>query len=143
MVALSMLSILTVLVGGWAVGYWWWMRPAVSIEHEGTRVVVHTELLGEYPSEVARVEVIDANSARTLWTGLPEGDEVQIHSLTLRAGMNDSRPDVFWGRFRAPAAGETPTFRLEPSTAYIVKVCAPAIIPLCQSKSFAFDRTPS
>ncbi|WP_458232276.1 hypothetical protein [Roseateles sp. P5_E8] len=139
-IAFAALASLLVFACAIAAGYLWWAQPTVSIERQGVRsVVVHTELLGDYPSNVGSIQIKEAASEKTVWSALPEGEMVQIHSFVLRAGTNDWRPSVFWGRFRPASTGEAATFSLDSGVRYIVRVCAPTVFPLCRSETFVFD----
>lgn len=139
-IALAVLGSLVLLAGLVAAGLVWWEWPNVSIREQGHSVVVHTELMHDYPSDVGQFRITEAESGRVIWDGRPEDRMVQIHSLTFNVGENDSRPAVFGGRFRDVGAGEAKTFRLEEGVRYLVKVCTPTVFPLCETQSFAFQR---
>ena len=114
----------------------WWERPHLTLTRESAhRFVAHTELLSDYPSDIGLVEVREAASGKLLWRGAPEGEMAKVHRLTFQLGMNDPDPAVFFGRFR-----KAPAYRLDAGVTYVVRVCAPTRIPLCRSRTFAFDR---
>lgn len=118
--------------------YVWWLLPNVSLERQGTTAVrVHTEVLGEYPTDIGLIEIRELSSARVVWLAVPEGRMVQVHSLSLKVGSNTAEPDVFWGKVRRGDAGQGPSFNLDAGTAYAIKVCAPSVLPLCRTRNFS------
>jgi len=137
-IILAVLGSLTLLVTAGLVGYCWWKWPNLSVENLGSHVVVHTELLAEYPSNISLIEVTEAASEKSVWRVTAEGEMVQMHSFALKVGANEASPPVFWGRFRNPGEGAARTFRLDAGVAYVIRVCASTAVPLCNSKTFQF-----
>ncbi len=137
-IALAVLGSLTLLACLITAGLVWWEWPNVSVEDRGDHIVVHTELMRDYPSDIGQFEIAEATSGRVVWDGRPEGRMVQVHRLAFEVGANDSTPAVFWGRFRDSGGADAKTFRLERGVRYVVKVCTPTFVPLCESQTFVF-----
>src|SRR5688500_13670220 len=107
----------------------------VSVERTTAGVTIHCESLGEYPSSVGVVELIDTASGRMIWRIEPEGDVFQLHNFSLRPGSNAASIPVSWGvARRVIPAGET--FGLETGRSYRVNVCAPNGLKRCGSADF-------
>lgn len=122
--------------------YVWWSLPDISIERQGSvRALMHMERLGEYPADVASIEIRESATSKRIWLARPDGGMAQIHSLSFQTGLNSAEPDVHWGKLRRVDGIDAPTFTLVARTAYTVKVCAPSFLPLCRSQHFSIDRT--
>ena len=135
-IAFATLTVLAALACTVLSAFVWWERPHLTLTRENAhRFVAHTELLSNYPSDIGLVELREAASGKLLWRGAPEGEMTQVHSLAFQLGVNDPDPVVFSGRFR-----KAPAYRLEAGVIYAVRLCAPTRIPMCRSRTFAFDR---
>ncbi len=95
-------------------------RPPVLVVERGGTVVVDVQTLGEYPTTVERIRLLDAGG-RVVWH-IQAPQTSQIRTLELRAGENSvhldaDRPyDVIVPRNRS-------TFTVRPGAPYVVEIC--------------------
>jgi hypothetical protein len=99
--------------------------PAVTVREEPGGVFIDTQLLGEYPSHIGKVEVKDLSDNQVVWRVRPDRDLFQAHGFHLSPGPNRAAPDIFWGRVVALVPDQGGTFTLKAGTMYEVSVCAP------------------
>ncbi len=107
------------------------VHPPVTVEHTQSGVTVHCESLGEYPSDIGRVEVTECASGQTVWRVEPSSGKVfQLHKFPLSAGVNSGSLPLSWGRARTviPSRG---VFILTRGVEYQVAVCAPEGLKRC------------
>ncbi len=113
------------------------MLPALHVEINGNSAIIHTEVLGEYPSDVRSVELFDSKADQQIWKFVSDGEMVQIHSISLKVGENSSQPKVFWGTSRVLVPSGKPTFLLTAGTKYLVRVCSPSRLMPCNTRHFS------
>ena len=116
----------------------WWLRPVLRIEILRSTAVVHTELMGEYPTDLESIEVREEKSDKLVWRAVADGGMFQMHSVALSIGENDTQPSVYWGKVRAIKPSDSSSFVLESDTPYLVRVCSSFYISLCNSEALAW-----
>jgi len=117
----------------------WWFRPALRIEMLRGAAVIHTELMGEYPTNLESIELREEKSDKIVWRAVAEGKMFQMHSVALSIGENDTQPSVYWGKLHAIKPAESSSFVLVSNTPYLVRVCSSFYISLCNSGVFAWS----
>ena len=101
-----------------AVGYY---RPPIRITKNGTAVRIDVQTLGEYPTNVAKVRLLDAANDAVIWE-VRARDGAQLSTFDLKAGENPRAiSHVAWGKMEA-VRPQQPTFRIEPARPYIIEV---------------------
>jgi hypothetical protein len=111
------------------------VTPSVYTVRSAHRLTVHCEVLGDYPSDVARIEIVEQKSSRIVWRIKAQGDMFQLHKFDVVSGPNAGGVQPFWGRFQT----EIPTqgsFELKPGVAYRASVCSADWLRLCRGVAF-------
>lgn len=114
----------------------WALQPTLHIEMKGREAVIHTELLGDYPTDLRSIELREAEANRIVWRAVADGTMFQMQSVAVSIGENTSRPGVFSGQMVSTTPAGTASFVLKPGTRYLVRVCSSACIAVCNSDSF-------
>ena len=108
----------------------------IRLESKSDVIVVDVQFLGEYPSDVSKIQLVNSTTGKVVWSVVPKGgDRFQIHTLELHAGENAAEPLLSWGQARV----EVPTARilvLQPHVLYRVQVCSPGWFGRCRSAAF-------
>ena len=97
--------------------------PTARLEHRRDAVTVHVEFLGEYPTTVRRIRLMNATTRETLFEIAAAKGSPQIHSFPLVAGEN--RVDVlepYSGTYAILTPQGKNTFDLERKTPYLLSV---------------------
>lgn len=104
-------------------------RPPVHVVQDGPSVVIDMQSLGEYPSDVAGIRLIDASSKDVVWE-VKGRDRAQLGRIRLTIGENPTLPtDIRHGTYDVLKPAGKQTFTIAPNTAYIVEVWANANRP--------------
>lgn len=111
-------------------------HPPVHVEHSALGVTIHCESLGEYPSDIGRILVVESESGRIVWRVEPIGGSFQLHNFALVAGANSRDLLLSWGHAETIVPQRGP-FVLNRGTKYRVFVCAPSGLKRCGSSEFA------
>jgi len=114
----------------------WWRWPTLRIEIRPGAAVVHTELMGESPTDLESIEVREEKSNKLIWRAVAEEGMFQMHSLALGVGENRTQPSVYWGRLHSIEPTSSPSFALVRDTSYLVRVCSSFYVSLCSSRVF-------
>lgn len=97
-------------------------RPPLRVSQQGQSIVIDMQSLGEYPSDVARVRVIDASRNQVVWE-VKGRDEPQVGRVQLKVGENPVRiGDVRHGTYEVITPAGKSTFTLAPGARYVVEV---------------------
>ena len=114
----------------------WWQTPELHVDTGSRPAQAHMELMGEYPSDIRRIEIVRDDTSAPVWKIVAVGDLFQIHAVPLVVGDNPVDVHLFSGQARPaiPAAGRS--FRLEAATAYRITICPSAWLGLCRSAPF-------
>lgn len=128
--------IVAVTVASIAAASYWGLQPTLHIEVQGRTAVIHTELLGDYPTDLKNIELREADSKRIIWSAVADGAMFQMHSVALSIGENTSQPGVYSGSMRSTTPTGAAPFVLNAGTRYQVQVCSAFYIPVCHSDSF-------
>ena len=96
-------------------------RPPLDVRQEGAVTVIDLQLLGEYPSDVAGVRLIEASRKQVVWE-LKGRNDPQLGRITLTVGENSTQPtDVRHGAYDVMTPAGMPTFSVAPDTRYVVE----------------------
>jgi hypothetical protein len=113
----------------------------LRLERHDQVMRVRVEFLGEYPSDIALIELTHAESGQGVWRVEPAGESFELYNLDLRPGRNPAR---------LAARGNTRTvlpqsdhFVLKSRTPYQVRVCAHGWYKRCAKKVLALPASPS
>jgi hypothetical protein len=72
--------------------------PSVYAGRTAQGVTVHFETLGEYPSDIDRIEVVQQESGQIVWRATSQGEMFQLDRFQLMPGPNISRLNPSHGR---------------------------------------------
>ncbi len=94
-------------------------RPAIRLEYTGASVVVHVETLGEYPTTIRHVRIVEISSGKVVFDLLPQSGTPQIYNFKLIAGENPTRlADPEHGSYRVDEPKGKDTFLLQKGSRY-------------------------
>jgi mRNA-degrading endonuclease toxin of MazEF toxin-antitoxin module len=113
----------------------------LHLEPHETFVRVHVEFLGEYPSDIALIELRRLGSELAIWRLEPVDESFQLHNFDLRAGQNAKLLPAR-GEIRA-VAPRSASFILEPNTPYKIRVCAAGWYKRCAEKTLVLPASAS
>jgi hypothetical protein len=113
----------------------YFVTPSVFAVRSAQGVTVHCEVLGDYPSSIERIEIIEERNRRMVWRVKARGKMFQLHKFDLVPGLNAGNIQPFWGHFQTeiPAQG---SFELKPGIKYRASVCSADWLKLCRSTEF-------
>jgi hypothetical protein len=104
-------------------------RPPLHVRQDGPTVIIDMQSLGEYPSDVAGIRLVDAVSKEVVWE-LKGRDGPQLGRVNLTIGENPTLPaDIRHGTYEVLKPAGKQTFTLAAKSAYIVEVWANADRP--------------
>jgi hypothetical protein len=114
--------------------------PSVNAVQTAQGVTVHFETLGEYPSNVRQIEVVEQGSGRIVWRVRAHGAMFQLHRVQLVPGFNMGTLQPSWGSVQTeiPAHG---SFELQRGTAYRASVCFRGWPYICRDADFIVGST--
>ena len=107
-------------------GYVYFVGPPLDFDapHNG-QVVVHIDVLGKVPPDIARIRVTEVATGATVWDVNPATARSECWNgcwnLTLRAGSNPTSFAAGHQQFSA-SAPQDPSFSLKRGTAYLFVV---------------------
>ena len=100
-------------------------------------VTVHCELLGEYPSDINRIEIVERANGRMVWRVVAREEMFQLHSFKLFPGLNNSRLQSSSGGAQTDIP-TTESFALPRGVSYRASVCLASWLKICRSVDFIF-----
>lgn len=111
--------------------------PSVYATQTAQGVTVHFETLGEYPSDIDRIEVVEHESGRMVWRATARGEMFQLDRFPLAPGLNIDSLKPSYGRVQTeiPAQG---SFTLQRGIAYRAVVCFKGWPYICRDADFTF-----
>jgi hypothetical protein len=96
-------------------------RPPLRVIQHGTSITIDMQTLGEYPTDVARLRLIDASANCVLWD-IKGCNDPQLGTIVLTVGTNDANvKDVRHGSYDVITPRNAKTFEIRPGTRYIVE----------------------
>jgi hypothetical protein len=95
--------------------------PPLRLVQAANKVVINAQTLGEYPTTVKRIRVLDMNRS-VVWEVAAEGPGAQIRELVLRAGDNQSLADADHGAYRVVEPKYAEFFVLAPGMRYTIEL---------------------
>ena len=76
-------------------------RPPLRVRTTASTATVDVRTLGEYPTSVARVRLLDTTDGRVIWEVRASDADAQIRTISLRIGANSAMPiEVSRGSYR-------------------------------------------
>lgn len=97
-------------------------RPPLHVLQEGPFMVIDLQSLGEYPSDVAGIRLIEASRKEVVWE-VKGRDRAQVGRIRLIVGENPTLPtDVRHGTYELITPAGKTTFTIAPGTRYVVEV---------------------
>jgi hypothetical protein len=111
--------------------------PSVYAVRTARGVTVHFETLGEYPSDVRHIEVVEQRSNRVVWQATARGEMFQLHQFQLVSGLNMGPLKPEWGSVQTDIPVHGP-FQLQRGIAYRASVCFKGWPYVCRDANFTF-----
>ena len=97
-------------------------RPPLRVVQEGVFTIIDMQTLGEYPSDVIGMRIIDVSRSAVVWE-VRGRDVPQIGLVKLTVGENPTVPaDVRHGTYEVVTPAGKETFTIAPGTHYVVEV---------------------
>lgn len=114
--------------------------PSVYAAPTAQGVTVHFASLGEYPSDIDRIEVVEQGSGQMVWRAVSRGEIFQLDRFQLVPGLNTGTLKPSYGRVHTeiPAHG---SFMLQRGIAYRASVCFKGWPYMCKDADFMFGRS--
>lgn len=111
--------------------------PSVYATRTAQGVTVHFETLGEYPSDIDRIQVVEYESGRMVWRATARGEMFQLDRFLMVPGLNIDILKPSYGRVQTeiPAQG---SFTLQRGIAYRAFVCFKGWPYICRDAGFTF-----
>jgi hypothetical protein len=115
----------------------YFFTPSVYAARTAQGVTMHFETLGEYPSDIHRIEVVEQVSGRMVWRVTARGEMFQLHRFQLVPGLNKGSLEPSWGDVQTeiPAHG---SYELKRGIAYRTSVCFGGWPYICKEADFIF-----
>ena len=115
---LLLLIIMTVLGASCFLG-----RPPLTVRLTGSTATVDVRTLGEYPTNVARVRLLDTTDGKVIWEVKARDANAQIWRITLGVGANPAMPvEVSHGSYRLVVPTTDNGFSMASGREYEVEV---------------------
>jgi hypothetical protein len=91
--------------------------PPLRLVRAANEITVDVQTLGEYPTTVNRIRLLDANRS-VVWEVVARSREAQLTLLVLRSGKNQAMVEADHGAYRVVAPIGIDSFNLSPGTKY-------------------------
>jgi hypothetical protein len=91
--------------------------PPLRLVQAANEVTVDVQTLGEYPTTVNRIRLLDANRS-VVWEVVAQNRDAQLRMLVLKSGKNPSLVEADHGAFRVVAPTGVDSFVLSHGTKY-------------------------
>ena len=96
-------------------------QPPLRISSDNRGVHVDVQTLGEYPTDVAKVRLIDNANGAVVWE--VRSDSAQLSTFDLNTGENSvALSHVAWGNFEVVVPNRAKTFTIERRHLYTLEV---------------------
>ena len=96
-------------------------RPPLSVSQQGQSITLDMQSLGEYPSDVVLLRIIDASQNRVVWE-VKGRDKPQVGRVLLKVGENSVQlTDVRHGAYEVIVPAGKSTFTLASGRRYVVE----------------------
>jgi hypothetical protein len=95
--------------------------PSVYATRTAQGVTVHLATLGEYPSDIHLIEVVEQGSGRMVWRVTARGEMFQLHRFTMVPGPNMRGLEPLWGGVQTDFPAHGP-YELQRGIAYRASV---------------------
>ncbi len=98
-------------------------RPPLRVTASSRGVECDVQTLGEYPTNISRIELLNTFSGSLVWNLRATTEGVQVARFSLVTGENAAVPsEVVQGTFRILAPKSKSTFQLEEGVEYELRV---------------------
>jgi hypothetical protein len=95
--------------------------PPLRLRQAANQVTIDVQTLGEYPTTVSRICLLDVNRS-VVWEVAAQSRDVQIRGLVLKVGDNKSLLDADHGTYQVIAPKSANSFVLFRSTRYTIEL---------------------
>jgi len=109
--------------------------PSVFAVPTAHGVTVHVKTLGEYPSDIDRIEVVEQGGGQMVWRATARGVMFQLRQFELVPGLNMGRLQHSWGSVQTEIP-EHGSFQLQRGVAYRAPVCFREWPYICRNADF-------
>lgn len=97
-------------------------RPPLHVVQDGSSIVIDLQSLGEYPSDVAGIRLIEHSRKEVVWE-VNGRNSPRLGRIKLRVGKNSVLPsDIRHGQYEVVTPSGEQTFTIAPATRYVVEV---------------------
>jgi len=96
--------------------------PGIRIELLEDSVLVHMETLGEYPTTITRIKLIDMATGTTVWEIHSGGRASQLWRVPLKGDMNPVLPPIANGAYAVTQPQGASSFLLQTGQSYQIQV---------------------
>lgn len=91
-------------------------RPPLRVRQEGDSVIIDVATLGEYPTTIKRLRILNQSNDAVIWE-IEAAGLAEIWSVELSLGPNPNQPpEALHGEFFVVFPKDADTFILEPGT---------------------------
>ena len=99
-----------------------WDAPPFRVNHEVDRVVVDVQTLGEYPTTIHEIRLVDLSNEAVVWQLRADSGTPQIHRITLSVGANAAQIQTPTGSYRVVVPSTGARFVIRRVTRYRIEV---------------------
>jgi len=99
-----------------------WNAPPLRLLKGVSEVVVDVQTLGEYPTTVNRIRLIDLRESKVVWEIVRQSGTPQIHEFSLKPDNNSTVIDAQYGDYRVVAPAGTSHFALGKGVKYRIEL---------------------
>jgi hypothetical protein len=93
--------------------------PAPDAEIEGSEIVVDVQFLGEYPSPVSRIRLMEVSTGSTVWEVIQVDEDVpEMRKVSLSVGANPALPETVESLGFRVVHPQSESFQLEAGRRY-------------------------
>lgn len=116
-------------------------RPPLRLHVSVRTVLIDVQTLGEYPTSVARLRLLDDQNNTVVWEIASNGSAPQLARFSLGIGDNPVQlPDVCSGTYRV-VAPDAPTFVLQAGRTYRIDVWGTGTLLSRRTATFVLGQT--
>jgi hypothetical protein len=105
----------------WAAIRWNW-SPPLRVVRQGPQITIDTSTLGEYPTTVTRIRLLDLRRKVVVWELTAATPQPQILKFYLREGANPVQIEPSYGRYRPVWPADSQTFTLGDDAEYTIEL---------------------
>lgn len=100
-----------------------WKTPPLRMRVAAGAVYVDVQSLGEYPTDVERLRLVDVSTGTVVWELRARGAAAQLSTFELHAGANPAVLQyVRWGKVDVVTPKNAATFEIKTDQSYTLEV---------------------